>query len=54
MANNKYTKHDDPGVEPAVNSEAALQKELFRIIQRTQEHNFSIHRHAFRATYIKT
>ena len=51
---NKYIKHDDPAVEPVVNGEAALQKDLFRIIQWTQEHNFSIHRHAFRATHVKT
>ncbi|KAK5957120.1 hypothetical protein OHC33_001489 [Knufia fluminis] len=54
MADNKYIKFDDPAVEPAVNAEAQLQKELFRIIKRTQEHNFSMHRHAFRATHVKT
>jgi len=31
-----------------------MQQELFDIIKRTQEHNFSMHRHAFRATHVKT
>lgn len=54
MADGQYVKYDDSGVEPALNDEARMQEELFDIIKRTQEHNFSMHRHAFRATHVKT
>jgi len=49
-----YVKYNDPDVEPEVDNEEGLLNELFDIIRRTQEHNFSMHRHAMRATHVKT
>lgn len=54
MSSKPYVKYDNPDVEPAVTDEAGLQDQLFKLIKRTQQHNFSIHRHAYRATHVKT
>lgn len=54
ISSKPYVKYDDEGVEPKVPNEAELQNELFDIIRRTQEHNFSMHRHAMRGTHVKT
>lgn len=54
MSSKPYVKYTDDGVEPKIPNEPELQKELFEIIRRTQEHNFSMHRHAMRATHVKT
>lgn len=54
MSSEPYVRYNDPDVEPKIDDEAELQSELFDIIRRTQEHNFSMHRHAFRATHVKT
>jgi len=34
-------------LEPVIENEEQLQHELFDTVRRTQEHNFSMHRHAF-------
>ncbi|KAK9412769.1 putative Catalase [Seiridium unicorne] len=54
MSNQQYVKWTDPSVEPQIDNEEQLQRELFDTVRRTQEHNFSIHRHAFRGTHVKT
>lgn len=54
MSSEPYVKFDDEGVEPKIENESELQNQLFDIIRRTQEHNFSMHRHAMRATHVKT
>lgn len=54
MSSSPYVKFDDEGVEPTIPNETDLQNELFDIIRRTQEHNFSMHRHAMRGTHVKT
>src|SRR5665213_755284 len=54
FSNEKYVKFDDPGVEPEVPNETALQNEPHQIISRVQSHNFSQHRHGMRATHVKT
>ena len=47
-------KYSDPGVEPHVDNEEALTREIISIINRVQDHNFSLHRHGFRGTHVKT
>ena len=47
-------KYDDPAVEPTINNEEALINEIISLINRVQQHNFSMHRHGFRATHVKT
>lgn len=54
LSSEPYIKYDAEGVEPNIPNEAAQQSELFDIIRRTQEHNFSMHRHAMRGTHVKT
>lgn len=54
LSSEPYVKYDAEGVEPKIPNEAEQQNELFDIIRRTQEHNFSMHRHAMRGTHVKT
>lgn len=54
LSKEPYVKFDDPAVEPTIENEASLQNELFDTIRKTQEHNFSMHRHAMRGTHVKT
>lgn len=46
-------KYDDPGVEPPIKNEPELIQEVITLINRVQEHNFSLHRHGFRGTHVK-
>ena len=54
FSSDKSVRYDDPAVEPPVENEAELQKEIQDIITRVQTHNFSMHRHGFRGTHVKT
>lgn len=54
LSETPYVKFDDPGVEPTIENEIELQNDLFGTIRKTQEHNFSMHRHAMRGTHVKT
>ncbi|KAI0132713.1 catalase-like domain-containing protein [Xylariales sp. AK1849] len=54
ISSEKYVSWKDPSVEPKVDDEGQLQRQLFETVRRTQEHNFSLHRHAFRGTHVKT
>ena len=45
---------NDPKVEPEVPDEDGKIKQMHKIINRVQEHNFSHHRHGFRGTHVKT
>lgn len=54
LSENPYVKFDDDGVEPTIDNETQLQHDLFDTIRKTQEHNFSMHRHAMRGTHVKT
>lgn len=54
LSNRQYINWTDPSVEPKIDNEEQLQRELFDTVRRTQEHNFSMHRHAFRGTHVKT
>ena len=46
-------KYDDPAVEPAIENEKELTQEIISLINRIQDHNFSMHRHGFRGTHVK-
>lgn len=46
-------KYDDSAVEPPVSNESELTQEIFSLINRVQDHNFSLHRHGFRGTHVK-
>lgn len=54
MSKQQYVEWTDSSAEPRIENEEQLQRELFDTVRRTQEHNFSIHRHAFRGTHVKT
>lgn len=54
MSSKTLVQYNDPGVEPPVSNESSLQNEIFDLINRTQRHNFSMHRHAMRGTHVKT
>ncbi|KAF2644930.1 heme-dependent catalase, partial [Massarina eburnea CBS 473.64] len=45
---------DAPGVETIAPNEATQISQIQTIMQRMQEHNYTLHGHAFRATHVKT
>ena len=49
-----YIHYKDPAVEPEVPNEQQLQSDIQSLITKIQQHNFSIHRHGFRGTHVKT
>lgn len=52
--NDAYLRWDAPGVEdPKPNEEETAQK-IGQTMNKMQQHNFDQHRHAFRATHVKT
>jgi len=55
MSNSGNLVHyDDPGVEPPISNEEKLINDIISLIHRVQSHNFSMHRHGFRGTHVKT
>lgn len=54
MLSNNYVQYDDPSVEPTIAGEEALIHEIISTIRKVQSHNFSMHRHGFRGTHVKT
>jgi hypothetical protein len=46
-------RYDEPAVELPVANEAELTQEIISLINRVQDHNFSIHRPGFRGTHVK-
>jgi hypothetical protein len=50
----KLVHYDDPGVEPPIPNEEELINDIISLIHRVQSHNFSMHRHGFRGTHVKT
>ncbi|KAJ9615438.1 hypothetical protein H2200_001513 [Cladophialophora chaetospira] len=54
MSSKHYIYYDDPSVEPTVPGEESLINEIITTINKVQQHNFSLHRHGFRGTHVKT
>jgi len=55
--NDAYLRWDAPGVETpqsARTDEDAKSHKIAEVMNRMQQHNFDKHRHAFRATHVKT
>jgi len=52
--NNSYLRWDAPGVEAPKPNEAETAKKIGETMNRMQQHNFDQHRHAYRATHVKT
>ncbi|KAL9602001.1 MAG: hypothetical protein Q9219_002109 [cf. Caloplaca sp. 3 TL-2023] len=52
--NDAYLRWDATGVEKSVPNEEAKMEEVAEIMNKMQKHNFDKHRHAFRATHVKT
>lgn len=49
-----YLPWDSPGVETIKPDEEAKIAQIQNVMERMQKHNFDKHRHAFRATHVKT
>lgn len=52
--NYSYLRWDAPGVEAPKPNEAETAKKIGETMNRMQQHNFDQHRHAYRATHVKT
>ncbi|KAF2492049.1 heme-dependent catalase [Lophium mytilinum] len=52
--NDAYMRWDAPGVEEVKPTEEQTTREIAEIMKNMQKHNFDQHRHAFRATHVKT
>jgi hypothetical protein len=52
--NDAYLRWDAPGVETAKADEEEKAKQIGETMNKMQQHNFDQHRHAFRATHVKT
>ncbi|KAF2816152.1 heme-dependent catalase [Mytilinidion resinicola] len=49
-----YLRWDAPGIEEIKSTEEQTTREIADIMKKMQKHNFDQHRHAFRATHVKT
>jgi hypothetical protein len=52
--NDAYLQWDAPGVETPKPNEEATARKIGETMNKMQQHNFDQHRHAFRATHVKT
>ena len=52
--NDAYLRWDAPGVEQIQPDEQEKIERIKEVMTRMQKHNFDLHRHAFRATHVKT
>jgi hypothetical protein len=52
--NDAYLRWDAPGVETPKPNEEETAKKIGETMNKMQQHNFDQHRHAFRATHVKT
>lgn len=52
--NDAYLHWDAPGVENPKPNEEETAKKIGEVMNKMQQHNFDQHRHAFRATHVKT
>lgn len=52
--NDAYLRWDAPGVEKTKPDEEAKAQQIAETMNKMQKHNFDKHRHAFRATHVKT
>jgi hypothetical protein len=52
--NDSYLRWDAPGVEAPKPNEDETVNEIRETVNRMQQYNFDQHRHAFRATHVKT
>jgi hypothetical protein len=52
--NDAYLQWDAPGVETPKPDEETTAREIGETMNKMQQHNFDQHRHAFRATHVKT
>jgi hypothetical protein len=52
--NDAYIRWDAPGVESPKPDEEKKAREIGETMNKMQQHNFDQHRHAFRATHVKT
>jgi hypothetical protein len=53
-ANDAYLRWDAAGVEDAQSNEEEKARQIGETMNKMQQHNFDQHRHAFRATHVKT
>jgi hypothetical protein len=52
--NDAYLRWDAPGVETPKANEEEIARKIGETMNKMQQHNFDQHRHAFRATHVKT
>jgi hypothetical protein len=52
--NDAYLRWDAPGVETPKADEEEKAKQIGQTMNKMQQHNFDQHRHAYRATHVKT
>jgi hypothetical protein len=52
--NGSYLRWDAPGVETPKTKEDEIARKIGETMNKMQQHNFDQHRHAFRATHVKT
>jgi hypothetical protein len=52
--NDAYLRWDAPGVETPNSNEDETARKIGETMNKMQQHNFDQHRHAFRATHVKT
>jgi hypothetical protein len=52
--NDSYLRWDAPGVETPKTNEDEKTRKIGETMNKMQQHNFDQHRHAFRATHVKT
>jgi hypothetical protein len=52
--NDAYPNWDAPGVETPKANEEETARKIGETMNKMQQHNFDQHRHAFRATHVKT
>ncbi|KAF2123374.1 heme-dependent catalase [Dothidotthia symphoricarpi CBS 119687] len=53
-SNDAYLRWDSPGVEDPKEDEGEKTRQIGETMNKMQQHNFDQHRHAFRATHVKT
>jgi hypothetical protein len=53
-SNDAYLRWNAPGVETPKNDEGEIARKIGTAMNKLQQHNFDQHRHAYRATHVKT
>jgi hypothetical protein len=52
--NDAYLQWNAPGVETPKDNEEEIARKIGATMNKMQQHNFGHHRHAYRATHVKT